>query len=95
MGKFNQQLQPLQCVPAIDRVCRQGNGLSNAIGKSGGHQRGRGIQQHHIAPARSFALQNRENDSRIIPGIAPANWSSVARCKPISSGVTSYTCTCP
>ena len=82
-------------MPAIDRVCRQGNGFYNAIGNSGGHQRSRCIQQHHIAPARSFALQNRENDRRILPGIAPANWSSVARCKPISSIATSYTRTLP
>ena len=71
MGKFNQQLQSLQRVSAIDRVCRQGNSLSDAIGKSGGNQRSRCIQQHHIAPARSLALQNRENDSRILPGIRP------------------------
>ena len=72
-----------------------GTASSDGVGLAGGNQRGCGVQQHNIAAAGAFAIENRANDRCILLASPPAISSSVARFNPKSSGATSYVCTWP
>src|SRR5664279_870228 len=55
---------------AVDRVGSQRHGLADAIGVSGGDQRGGGVEQNHIAAAGALAVKNRADNGRVLLGVA-------------------------
>ncbi len=89
LRELNQQLQPLARVAAINRVRGERHGLADVIRMTGRDQGGSGVQHHHVATGRAFAVENARMIAAFSLASPPAILSSDARFKPNSSGATS------